>query len=52
MDIFSNTFVVIFIVHVVAVAVGITIYMSNKSDKNKIVYDKHLHSKPRDGDNT
>ena len=52
MDIFSNTFVVIFIVHVVAVAVAIAIYMANKSDKNKTVYDKHLHSKPRDGDNT
>ena len=22
------------------------------SDKNRAVYDKHLHSKPRDGDNT
>ena len=52
MEVFSNTFVVIFIVHVVAVAVAIAIYMANKSDKNTTVYDKHLHSKPRDGDNT
>ena len=52
MDIFSNIFVVVFIVHVVAVAAAIAIYMANKSDKNRTIYDKHIHSKPRDGDNT
>ncbi len=28
------------------------IVLSIQSDKNRAVYDKHLHSKPRDGDNT
>ena len=52
MEIFSNIFVVVFIVHAVAVAAAIAIYVANKSNKDRTVYDKHLHSKPRDGDNT
>ena len=36
----------------VAVAAAIAIYVANKSNKDRTVYDKHLHSKPRDGDNT